>query len=98
MYHPPKLCVVVVQLVAKQLETTPACFKQYMFINFGPIGVRVLPLAASINEGGHYFRYIFLFSCFLFLVTTAIQNHLLTTFTLQSHQPSLPEAAIEAVS
>ena len=25
----------------------------------GPSGVRALPLAAGINEGGHYFRYIF---------------------------------------
>ena len=25
---------------------------------FGPSGVRALPLAAGINEGGHYFRYI----------------------------------------
>ena len=25
---------------------------------FGPIGVRALPLAAGIIEGGHYFRYI----------------------------------------
>jgi hypothetical protein len=24
----------------------------------GPSGVRALPLAAGINEGGHYFRYI----------------------------------------
>ena len=24
---------------------------------FGPSGVRALPLAAGINEGGHYFRY-----------------------------------------
>ena len=23
----------------------------------GPSGVRALPLAAGINEGGHYFRY-----------------------------------------
>ena len=23
---------------------------------FGPIGVHALPLAAGINEGGHYFR------------------------------------------
>ena len=30
-------------------------------INFGPSGVRALPLAAGINEGGHYFRYFFLF-------------------------------------
>ena len=25
----------------------------------GPSGVRALPLAAGINEGGHYFHYIF---------------------------------------
>ena len=25
--------------------------------NFGPSGVRALPLAVGINEGGHYFRY-----------------------------------------
>ena len=25
--------------------------------NVGPSGVRVLPLAAGINAGGHYFRY-----------------------------------------
>ena len=28
--------------------------------NVGPSGVRALPLAAGRNEGGHYFRYIFL--------------------------------------
>jgi hypothetical protein len=36
-------------------------------VDFGPSGVRALPLAAGINEGGHYFRYIFLFlfsSCY----------------------------------
>ena len=26
--------------------------------HFGPSRVRALPLAAGINEGGHYFRYI----------------------------------------
>ena len=26
----------------------------------GPSGVRALPFAAGRNEGGHYFRYIFL--------------------------------------
>ena len=26
--------------------------------DFGPSGVRALPLAPGINEGGHYFRYI----------------------------------------
>ena len=25
--------------------------------DIGPSGVRALPLAAGINEGGHYFRY-----------------------------------------
>ena len=25
--------------------------------NVGPSGVRALPLAAGINEGGHYFSY-----------------------------------------
>jgi hypothetical protein len=25
-----------------------------LFLNFGPSGVRVLPLAAGINVGGHY--------------------------------------------
>jgi hypothetical protein len=38
----------------------------------GPSGVRALPLAAAINEGGHYFRY-FSSSSFL-LVGTVIQN------------------------
>jgi hypothetical protein len=33
---------------------------------FGPSGVHALPLAAGINEGGHYFRYFFL-SFFLLL-------------------------------
>ena len=28
--------------------------------NVGPSGVRALPLAAGRNEGGQYFRYIFL--------------------------------------
>ena len=37
---------------------------------FGQSGVRALPLAAGINEGGHYFRYfssflLFFFSSFL---------------------------------
>ena len=32
-------------------------------INFGPSGVRALPLAGGINEGGHYFIY---FSFLLF--------------------------------
>ena len=34
---------------------------QTILFNFGPSGVRALPLAAGINEGGHYFRYIILF-------------------------------------
>jgi hypothetical protein len=32
--------------------------KQIFFLTFGPSGVHALPLAAGINEGGHYFRYI----------------------------------------
>ena len=28
-----------------------------LIINIGPSGMRALPLAAGINEGGHYFRY-----------------------------------------
>ena len=31
----------------------------YMLV-IGPSGVRALPLAAGRNEGGHYFKYIFL--------------------------------------
>ena len=27
------------------------------WVDIGPSGVRALPLAAGINEGGHYFRY-----------------------------------------
>ena len=27
--------------------------------NFGPSGVRALPVAAGTNEGGHYFLYFF---------------------------------------
>jgi hypothetical protein len=40
-------------------------------LGIGPSGVRALPLAAGINEGGHYFRY---FSVLL-LLAPAIQNH-----------------------
>ena len=29
----------------------------FLLIHIGPSGVRALPLAAEINEGGHYFRY-----------------------------------------
>ena len=36
-------------------------------LNIGPSGVRALPLAAGINEGGHYFRY-FASSLLFFLV------------------------------
>ena len=44
--------------------------------HFGPSGVRALPLAAGINEGGNYFRYKY-YSSFLvgFVLTTTIQNH-----------------------
>ena len=39
----------------------------------GLSGMHALPLAAGRNEGGHYFRYIFLFSLLL-LGGTVIQN------------------------
>ena len=46
------------------------------FEKIGPSGVRALPLAAGINEGGHYFRYFFFFLLFFLVVlTTAIQKH-----------------------
>ena len=32
--------------------------------SIGPSGVRALPLAAGINEGGHYFRYFSTSSCY----------------------------------
>jgi hypothetical protein len=38
--------------------------------DFGPSGVRALPLAAGINVGGHYFRS---FSTFLFLLTADVK-------------------------
>ena len=44
--------------------------------DFGPRGVRALPLAAGRNEVGHYFKYFS--SCYLLLLlllATAIQNH-----------------------
>ena len=34
----------------------------------GPSGLRALPLAAGINEGGHYFAYIFPLLIFFFLL------------------------------
>jgi hypothetical protein len=43
-----------------------------LYTGIGPSGVRALPLAAGINEGGHYFRY---FGPSALLLTTAIQNH-----------------------
>jgi hypothetical protein len=36
-------------------------------IHFGLSGVRALPLAAGINEGGHYFRYFSFLFFFFFL-------------------------------
>jgi hypothetical protein len=43
------------------LTKNNSIFLSFWFLNFmliGPSGVRVLPWAAGINEGGHYFRYI----------------------------------------
>ena len=38
----------------------------------GPSGVRALPLAAGINEGGHYFRYFNLLLPPLFKTTEGV--------------------------
>ena len=38
---------------AKAIQSIAAL---YVAVVFGPSGVRALPLAAGINEGGHYFR------------------------------------------
>ena len=57
----------------QNFHTAPNLDRRNNILSFGPSGVRALPLAAGINEGGHYFRY---FSTFLVVVvTTAIQNH-----------------------
>jgi hypothetical protein len=45
------------------MQTVTANVSQY----FCPSGVHALPLAADINEGGHYFRYFFLFFFLLVL-------------------------------
>ena len=37
--------------------------------------MRALPLAAGINEGGHYFRYFSFLVVVVVVLTTAIQNH-----------------------
>ena len=50
-------------------------------IDVGPSGVCALPLAAGLNEGGHYFRYFSSSSsCYLVVVTTAIHNHIFRVF------------------
>jgi hypothetical protein len=43
-------------------------------IYFDPSGVCALSLAAGINEGGHYFRYIFLFFSFLVFLPTLFKT------------------------
>ena len=40
----------------------------------GPSGVHALPLAAGINEGGHYFRYFFLFLLVLVVLPPLFKN------------------------
>ena len=40
----------------ERIESGPY-IRQKTTLHFGPSGVRALPLAAGINEGGHYFRY-----------------------------------------
>jgi hypothetical protein len=56
-------CVVIIGLIVK---IGPSVVRQHLGGHyFGPSGVPALPLAAGINEGGHYFRYIFLFLIFM---------------------------------
>ena len=42
----------------KRLEEDVPYISDKIMLAFGPSGVFALPLAAGINEGGHYFRYI----------------------------------------
>ena len=44
-------------------------------IVIGPSGVRALPLAAGINEGGHFLGFFSFLVILLSFLTTAIQNH-----------------------
>ena len=44
----------VMTLIFKQIFKHSPCISS-IFINFGPSGVRALPVAAGKNEGGHYF-------------------------------------------
>ena len=39
------------------LSLTYPCYVHFQIFVIGPSGVRALPLAAGINDGGHYFRY-----------------------------------------
>ena len=49
------MCVLVGNLGKQELYFKIP--KSWYITTFGPSGVRALPLAAGINEGGHYFRY-----------------------------------------
>jgi hypothetical protein len=59
----------VVNEVSKTLENIKYghFWLRQLFFRIGPSGVRALPLAAGINEGGHYFAYYSSFFSFLFL-------------------------------
>ena len=41
-------------------------------LGIGPSGVRALPLAAGINVGGHYFRYISTLVLVVLVLVTAV--------------------------
>ena len=52
------LTIFVSKPVSKPVETGKVWYAGYgREPVVGPSGVRALPLAAGINEGGHYFRY-----------------------------------------
>ena len=58
--------VIMIMLMVFYQEETYHIVQHCKFYNdcIGPSGVRALPLAASINEGDHYFRYFNLLSSF----------------------------------
>jgi hypothetical protein len=68
--NPHFIHITFILLFCETLQYIVGFQKQSYRFDFGPSVVRVLPLAAGRNEGGHYFRY---FSTFL-LGGTVVQN------------------------
>ena len=50
--------IILKAAVLHNIDNMFSCLDSSLFGDFGPSGVRALPLAAGINVGGHYFRYI----------------------------------------